>query len=485
MTAGKEEDQKGITVKKNENFSDWYTEVIIKSGFMDYSPVSGMIVFRPDAYFVWEEIYKAVDARFKKNGVQNTYFPLLIPERLLKKEEKHVEHFKAEVGWVTHGGDTKLEERLAIRPTSETLMYEVMSKWIRSWRDLPMKLNQWNNVVRWEFKHPTPFLRTREFLWNEGHSAYETEEEALRERDLILGIYESALKDLLALPCIVGRKTEQEKFAGGVASYSMEMLMPDGKAVQGPAWHFDGQNFAKAFEMSFLDKDGNKAYVWQSTYAIATRVLGVMVAMHGDDKGLVIPPSVSRIQIVIVPIYRNENRDLVMSKAKEMRETLGRKFRVHLDDRDDRSPGRKYNEWELKGVPIRLEIGERDISAGKVVAVRRDTAGKSDVPMAEIEGALKALLKNMNKDLYSKAQSFMKGMVSESSDYAEMKDILQKRMGVVCAPWCGSEDCENKMKDETGAKIINMSLGKKVRKGAKCVYCGKDARHMANFAKSY
>ena len=474
----------GIKFKKSENLSEWYTDVLIKSGFVDYSSVSGMMVLRPDSYFMWEQIVSKTDIMLKQNGVTNTAFPLLIPERLLKKEENHIERFKAEVAWVTHGGESELEERLAVRPTSETIMYESVAKWVRSWRNLPMKLNQWNSVVRWEFNHPTPFLRTREFFWNEGHSIYATEQEAMAEMAIVLKIYENILKDLLAVPYIVGRKTEQEKFAGGVASYSLEMLMPDGKAVQGPDWHFDGQNFAKVFGIEFLDRDGNKSYAWQSTYAISTRVLGVMIAMHGDDRGLVIPPMISRIQVVVIPIYKTENRERVLEAAKNIAESIGKKARVYLDDRDDASPGWKFNEWELKGVPVRIEIGERDMNSGSVVVVRRDTLEKSSVPIEGIGRHVQNTLKSIQRDLYKKASGFMKGMVSTAHTYEAMKSALEKKKGFVLAPWCGSEDCENKIKDETGAKITNMPLDQSKSKG-KCIYCGNDAKRMANFAKSY
>ena len=474
----------GITFKKSENISEWYTDILIKSGFVDYSSVSGMMVLRPDGYFVWEQIVSETDIMLKQNGVTNTSFPLLIPEKLLKKEEKHVEHFKAEVAWVTHGGDSELEERLAVRPTSETIMYESVAKWVRSWRNLPMKLNQWNSVVRWEFKHPTPFLRTREFLWNEGHSIYATEQETMEEKDIILGIYGHILKDLLAVPYIVGRKTEQEKFAGGVASYSFEMLMPDGKAIQGPDWHFDGQNFAKVFGIEFLDRSGNKSYAWQSTYAISTRVLGVMIATHGDDRGLVIPPTLSRIQTVIVPIYKTENREKVLEAARKIAERIGKKARVYLDDRDDASPGWKFNEWELKGVPVRIEIGERDIDTGSVILVRRDTLEKSTVPIEGVERHIRKSLKSMQRDLYKKASRFMKSMTSTAYTYEAMKSALENKKGFVLAPWCGSDECENKIKDETGAKITNMPLDQS-KLGGKCICCGNDAKHMANFAKSY
>src|SRR5579875_893324 len=360
MQAGK---PKEITAKKTENFDEWYTQVILRSELMDYSPVSGCMVFRPLSYAIWEIIQRATDELFKKEGIQNVYFPLLIPERLLKKEQEHVEGFAPEVAWVTEAGNTKLEERLAIRPTSETIMYESFSKWIRSWRDLPLKFNQWNSVIRWEFKHPTPFLRSRE----------------------ILGIYSKITREYLALPGIIGKKTDKEKFAGAIATYSIEHLLPDGKAIQGPDFHLDGQNFSKAFEIAFLNKEGKREYAWQNTWAITTREIGVMVATHSDDRGLVLPPKVAPIQVVIIPIVDERSKDEVLNAAKGIARRLESVARVKLDDRDYYTAGWKFNEWEIKGVPLRIEIGPRDIKASQVILVRRDTLEKFAASMQDIE----------------------------------------------------------------------------------------------------
>lgn len=476
-------DKGGIKAKKAENFSEWYVDAIVRSEFVDYSPVSGMMVLRPDSYFAWEQVMAITDPMLKKLGVTNTYFPLFIPEKLLQKEKEHIEHFSVEVAWVTHGGDSELEERLAVRPTSETLMYDIVSKWIKSWRDLPMKLNQWNNVVRWEFKHPTPFLRTREFLWNEGHSIYANEKEALAERDEILGIYSKVLKEYLALPGIIGRKTEQEKFAGGVASYSIEHIMPDGFAIQGPAWHYDGQKFAKAFEISFLNQNEQKEHAYQNTYAISTRVLGIMFATHGDDKGLIVPPKLSRIQVVIVPIYKNDNKDKVVDFANKISKKMGL-LRCYVDDRDGYSPGWKFNQWELKGVPLRLEIGEKEMASGRIVACSRDTFEKVEIPMDSVDERSQKLLEELNERLYKKAEKFLHSMITKEDDYKKMREILEKKGGIVHAPWCGENMCEDKVKEETGAKITNMPLDQSDLKG-NCIYCGRKAKYMANFAKSY
>ncbi|MDE1873628.1 MAG: proline--tRNA ligase [Candidatus Micrarchaeota archaeon] len=484
--AKEEVEKKGITAKKADNFSEWYTQIIEKTSFVDYTAVSGCLAFRPDGYFAWETVQRATDALFKEAGIQNVYFPTLIPEHLLSKEQEHVEGFSPEVAWVTHTGKSKLEERLAVRPTSETIMYESFAKWIRSWRDLPLRTNQWNSVLRWEFKHPTPLLRSREFLWNEGHTVFATRKEAEAERDQILGIYEKVLKDYLALPGIVGKKTDTEKFAGAEASYSMEHLVPDGWAIQGPDFHSDGQNFSKAFGIEFINKDGKKEFAYQNTFALSTRELGTLIAIHGDDKGLVLPPRVARIQAVIVPIYRDDNKGKVLDAAKKVAEGLKKHARVHLDDNDAYSPGWKFNNWELMGVPLRIEIGERDIKEGKMVAVRRDTGEKQDVKLNETQ-KITDLLGAIHENLYARAKRFMDENTHEVKTYAELKKVVEgKRGGIAQGGWCGSAECEAKAKEELGAKITNMPFDAQKRaKGRKCVVCGNEAKFIANFAKSY
>lgn len=474
----------GITVRKDEDFDEWYTQLIIKAEIADYSPVSGCMVLRPLGYAIWENIVRVTDELFKKIGIQNTYFPIFIPERLLKKEQEHVKGFEPEVAWVTEAGHSKLDERLAIRPTSETIMYEVISRWIRSWRDLPLRLNQWNNVVRWEFRHPTPFLRTREFLWNEGHTIFATKEEAELEREQILGIYKKVTEEYMALPGLIGRKSEREKFAGAEASYSIEHLLPDGKAIQGPDFHSDGQNFARAFEITFIDKNGKRQYAWQNTWALTTREIGVMLATHGDDKGAVIPPRLAPIQIVIVPIIERGAKLKVIREARRIYEFLKGRFRVILDDRDHITPGRKFNEWELKGVPLRIEIGPKDIREKKVVFARRDNGKKHDVPIKGIAEAAEKELNSIQANLLKRAREFLKKNIHNVYSYDEMRSIIKERGGIIVAPWCGSEECEVRIKEETGAKIINIPLKQKGER-SRCIYCGKDASIVANFAKSY
>lgn len=472
----------GLSVKK-EDFDKWYIEVILKSELADYSDVSGCIILRPDSYFIWEQIQKFTDENFKKAGIQNVYFPLFIPEKLLNKEKEHVEGFSPEVAWVTQTGDSKLDERLAIRPTSETIMYPSYSKWIRSWRDLPMRYNQWNNVVRWEFKHAVPFLRTREFLWQEGHTVFATEKEAIAEGDEILEIYRKTTEDLLALPGIMGRKTDKEKFAGAVFTSSIEHLMSDGKAIQGPDFHHDGQNFSKAFDITFLDSEKKKQYAWQNTFGMSTREIGIMITIHGDDKGLVLPPRVAPIQVVIVPIYDSKNREEILDEAKKIEKKIKAEFRTKVDDREEFSPGFKYNEWELKGVPIRMEIGPKDVKNRHVILVRRDNGKKEIVKIDSVTTRTKEMLEEIQKDMYNKALDFLKSNIHKVKTYEEFKKLIKKG-GIIQSCWCGERKCEDKVKEDTGAKIINIPFEQE-KVFCDCIICGKKAKVVANFAKSY
>jgi len=472
-----------LSVKKADDISTWYTEVIQKSEMADYTDVSGAIVFRPYAYAIWEKIVKAVDDRLKAMGVENAYFPLLIPEKLLQKEKEHVEGFSPEVAWVTHAGDTKLDERLAIRPTSETIMYSSYKNWIRSWRDLPLKINQWNNVVRWEFKHPVPFLRTREFLWNEGHTVFATKEEAEKECTDILNMYDDVLKEYFGLYGVKGKKTEKEKFAGAEYTISLELFLPNGRAIQGPDAHYDGQNFAKAFDIKYLDKNEKEQYVWQNTWAISTRMLGVMVMIHGDDKGLVLPPKLAPIQIAIVPIMFKDSKEKVIKKAKEISEKL-KDYSVKLDDRDEYSAGWKFNEYEMKGVPIRIEIGPKDIEKDQVVLVRRDTLKKEFVKIKDLVSEVKKTLESIQGSLYKKSKkSFEENVVFVKNMNEFKKAISGKKL--VKALFCGETSCEDLIKDSTGgASSRCIPFGQKLVTG-KCVHCGKQAKFQVIFGKSY
>ncbi len=480
----KKEKTLGLTVKKSEDVHEWYSEVVIKSELTDYTLVSGCLVFRPYAYAIWEFIVAETDKRLKKLGIQNVYFPLFIPESLFKREAEHIEGFKAEVAWVTQAGDTKLAERLAIRPTSETIMYDSYSKWIRSWRDLPLRYNQWNNVVRWEFKHPTPLIRTREFLWCEGHTAFATKEEAEKEIYEIMDLWEIICRDYLALPSVKGRKTDSEKFAGAVASYSLEFFLPTGKAAQGPDAHFDGQNFSKVFNITFLNKDGNKEYVWQNTWAITTRMLGIIVLIHGDDKGLILPPKVAPIQVVIVPIIFEKTKEKVLKKANEIKAKLEKDYRVRLDDREGYNPGWKYNEWELKGVPLRLEIGPKDVEKNQVVLVRRDTSKKEIVKIAELPKKISKELENIHASLFQRAEKLLYNNIADVDNFRDLVKVIKDKK-MAHALFCGRRECEDEIKEKTeGATARVIPFDQKKTLG-KCVNCNKDAKYWTYFAKAY
>lgn len=479
-------DVKGITATKNKDFSEWYTQVIQKADLADYSSVSGCIVYKPNSYAVWEKIRNFTDQRFKEAGIKNAYFPLFIPEKLLQKEAKHVEGFTPEVAWVTQAGTSKLKERLAVRPTSETIMYDSYSRWIRSHKDLPLRINQWNNVVRWEFKHPIPFLRGREFLWNEGHTCFATKKEAENEGKEIIGIYNDICKDYLALPSLIGRKSEKEKFAGAEYTISMEFALPNGKAIQGPDFHHDGQNFSRAFGISFLDKNGKKQYVWQNTWAITTRMIGILIAIHGDDKGLVLPPRIAPVQVVIVPILFEKSKHEVLKKAREIQQKLERKcILAHLDEREDYSAGWKFNEWEVKGIPVRIEIGPKDLEKRQAAVVRRDTGEKQSLSLTALADEIELVLEQIQNELYKKAEKLLKQSTVKVGTLADAKKQLKNKK-IVFAPWCGEIPCEDKFKDSTGAKSLNSPSNQpKLRKGQKCFACKEKARSWFYFGRSY
>ena len=484
MAEDKKSDQ-GITVKKANDFSEWYTQVIRKAEMIEYSPVSGCMVIRPNAYSIWERVQAFLDSEFRKLGVRNAYFPLLIPESLLKKEQEHVEGFTPEVAWVTEHGDTKFEERLAIRPTSETIMYDSYAKWIRSHRDLPLRINQWCNVVRWEFKHPMPFFRTREFLWQEGHTVFATSKEAEEEVRQILDIYARAYEELYAVPVLKGRKSDSEKFAGAVYTTSVETFMPNGKAIQGATSHFLGQNFSKAFGISFLDANEKRDFGWQNSWGFSTRSVGILVAMHSDDKGLVLPPRVAPVQAVIVPILFSKKPDLnkvVLKAAEKVRSDLEKAgVRVILDDDDTSSPGYKFNHWELMGTPLRLEIGPKDVEKESVFAARRDTGEKAPISFSDVKKRVPALLEEVQGSLLAKAKAFLESSIKPVKTHEELLDVLGADQ-VAFADWCGEAVCEAKVKEEAGAKTLNIPFEQKA--SGKC-FCGKDAKVKVYFAKSY
>lgn len=469
---------------KEKNFSQWYVDVVRKAELADYTTIKGCMVIRPYGYGLWENMQAGLDRRIKETGHKNAYFPLFIPESLLKKEAEHVEGFAPEVAWVTHGGSQKLEERLAVRPTSEAIICSLYSKWIKSWRDLPILINQWANIVRWE-KVTRLFLRTTEFLWQEGHTAHKTEQEAEEETLKILNqVYRDYIEKDLAIPVIVGRKTEKEKFAGALHTYTLEALMADGKVLQVGTSHNLGQNFAKAFNIKFLDEDQKEKYVWQTSWGTTTRLVGALVMVHGDERGLKLPPKVAPVQVIIVPIMFDKTKKEVLEKAESIRTVLKKDFRVETDSRDGYTPGWKFNEWEMRGVPLRLEIGPKDMAQGQVMLVRRDTGEKMAVKEENLVEAVKELLDNIQENLFTRAKKFLEENIRETSDYNEFKKIIEKQRGLIKTYWCGSKDCEDKIKEETKASIRCIPFEQEEASG-KCIYCGKKSSTLVYFARAY
>ncbi len=466
---------------KKSNFSKWYTEVIQKADIVDYGPVSGTMVMKPNGYSLWENAKKYFDKKIKKDGVRNVYFPMLIPERLLVKEAKHIEGFAPEVAWVTHGGKSKLKERLALRPTSETIIYDSYSKWIRSWKDLPLRYNQWANIVRWEFKHPTPFLRTREFLWQEGHSVFATREEAEAEVQKILIFYKDLFEKVYAVPVLVGIKSKKEAFAGAEYTLSVEALMPDGKAIQAATSHYLGQNFSKSFGISFLDQNTKKQFAYQTSWGFSTRSLGILLATHGDDRGLVIPPKMAENKVVIIPIIFKKDKEKVVKITNELKYKILKKYNPILDDREGYSSGWKYNEWEIKGIPVRVEIGPRDVAKRQAVVVRRDTNEKKTVKLTKLDAEIQNILKQMQSDLLNRSKEKLSEAIVDVGSIKDLKKVVSNGK-IARAYWCGSPKVEDEIKKKTGAKSITgeFAIGTNF-----CILTGKPATHQHYFGKSY
>ncbi|MDH3276947.1 MAG: proline--tRNA ligase [Nitrosopumilus sp.] len=474
----------GITVSKKSDFSEWYTQVVLKAKLADYAPVKGLIVLRPDGYSIWESLKYTFDKKFGQNGIRNGFLPVLIPESLLGKEKKHFAGFNPEVFWVTHSGENEVGDRLALRPTSETLAYTLYSKWIKSWRDLPLKINFWNTALRAEIKATKPFLRTSEFLWQEGHTVHATQEEAEKEVFKILAIYKNTVEEELAIPVIIGKKSEKEKFVGAVYTTTMESVMPDGKALQMGTSHFLGQNFSKPFDVKFADKDNIEHFAWQTSWGVSWRLIGAMIMVHGDDKGLVLPPKVAPTQIVIVPIYNSEeDKKQTLQKAEDIKKQLELKMmRVHIDDRSEISPGYKFNDWEMKGVPLRIEIGPKDIQKQKVVLAKRYNKEKIDLSFDKIE-KIGQILNEIQSKMLETARKQADLNTFDIFDFSEFKEKIGKG-GFFNANWCGKQDCEDKIKDETGADIRVIPLGNKNKVG-KCIYCNEPSTIVPIFARGY
>ncbi|HEY7123285.1 MAG TPA: proline--tRNA ligase [Ktedonobacterales bacterium] len=472
-----------------DDFSQWYLDVIRKAQLAEDSPVRGCMIIRPYGYALWENIQRSLDDRIKATGHQNFYFPLFIPESFLQREAKHVEGFAPEVAWVTYGGGEELTERLAIRPTSETIIGHTYARWVQSYRDLPLLYNQWGNVVRWE-KRTRPFLRTSEFLWQEGHTAHRTDEEAEAETmKILVDVYQDFIENELAIPVIVGQKTEAERFAGAARTYSLEAMMGDGKALQAGTSHNLGQNFAKSFEIMFQDVDGQRKYAWTTSWGASTRMIGGVIMVHGDDAGLQMPPRVAPIQVVIVPIWRKEHEREVVAAASLLLDAQLRHagIRTHVDWREE-TPGFKYNDWELRGVPLRLEIGPRDVQNNQAVLVRRDMKprAKEMVAQDQVAARAKVLLEEIQRNLFTRALEFRQSRTSRAETFAELEARMADRanLGFVEAWWCGDATCEAQIKAKTQATIRNIPLAQPGGEGA-CLYCERPATKWAIFAKAY
>ncbi len=487
--AAEKPNEKKVT-PRSQDFAGWYNDVIIRAELADYSPVRGSMVFRPDGFGIWELLRDELDRRIKKTGARNAYFPLLIPQSFLQKEAKHVEGFAPEVAVVTHGGGKQLEEPLIVRPTSETIINHMFAQWIHSHRDLPMMVNQWCNVVRWEMRTRL-FLRTLEFLWQEGHTAHATREEAERETLTMLEVYRQFVEDFLAIPLIVGRKSAAERFPGADETYTIEGLMADGRALQCGTSHFLGQNFAKAFEIRFLDESNQLQYAWQTSWGVSTRLLGAIIMVHGDDQGLRLPPAVAPTQVVIVPISRKpEEAEKVLAAARDIRDELERgDVRVKIDSREGLTPGFKFNDWEMRGVPIRIEIGPRDVAAGEVVLARRDRLGpeaKQKAFLAEVPSRVSALLGEIQQSLFDKALGNRSANTREFDNYTALLTQMEGEGGGGMANvyWCGSPACETKIREDTKATCRAIPLNQTVAAG-KCIVCAEPAPERAFFAKAY
>jgi prolyl-tRNA synthetase len=475
----------GINAKKGENFSDWYTQVVLKAGLADYAPVKGFIVLRPYGYAIWETIRDILDRRLKETGHQNGFLPVVIPEGLLSKEEDHFAGFTPEVFWVTKAGNNDIAEKLALRPTSETLAYSLFAKWITSYRDLPLKINYWNTALRAEIKATKPFIRTSEFLWQEGHTVHATEEEAEQEVSLILDIYRELIEDFIAVPTVSGFKSDKEKFVGAKYTTTLEGMMSDGKALQMGTSHHLAQNFSKPFEIKYLGKDTREHLAWQTSWGVSWRLIGALIMVHGDDKGLILPPRVAPIQVVIVPIYRDKDAQTVLEFAGKIESEMRQAgLRVHMDGRSEYTSGWKFNEWEMKGVPLRINIGSRDIEKGTVEFVRRDNRAKIQGQRESVSNTSKQLLDMIQKDLYEKAKILLQGMISKPKDYSEFKSIMEQKGGFLVAGWCGRIECEETIKAETGADIRAIPFEQK-EKPKDCIMCGNSTEKVAMFARAY
>lgn len=469
---------------RDTDFSQWYLDVVLKAELADYAPVRGAMVFRPYGYRIWELLQQELDRRFKDTGVVNAYFPLFIPEEIFKKEAEHIEGFAPEVPWVTHVGNEKLSERYVVRPTSETMFGTMYAKWIQSYRDLPLLINQWCSVVRWE-KRTLPFMRTTEFLWQEGHTAHRDEEDARSRTMQMLYVYRDFLAEVLAIPTIAGRKTENEKFAGAVDTYSVEALMGDGRALQSATSHYLGDGFAKVLNIQFLDRDGRHKYVHTTSWGLSWRVIGAIIMVHGDRHGLVLPPAVAPYQVVVVPIAPSDDaREQVLQAVNKLVDKMPSAVRVFVDDRWEYTPGWKFNEWELRGVPIRLEVGPRDLERGEAVLVRRDTGEKTPVQWDKVPTVINEQLTAIQNDMLERARRSLIERTRTVADFEEFEQVIRNKRGFIVANWCGDGSCELQIKEKTGATIRCIPLEGSEATGP-CIHCGRDGVSRVYFARAY
>ena len=471
--------------KQSEDFPSWYVEVVKRAGMAEHGPAKGTMVIKPHGYALWEAIQKALDDRFKATGHENVYFPLLFPEKLLSQEAEHVEGFAPQVAVVTHGGGEKLEEPLVIRPTSEAVIWPTYANWVQSYRDLPLLYNQWCNVLRWELRTRL-FLRTSEFLWQEGHTAHASGPEAVEETLRMLEVYREVCEDVLAMPVCPGRKSPSERFPGAIETYTIEALMRDRRALQSATSHFLGQNFARAYDVQFLNRDGVLEYAWATSWGMSTRIIGGLIMVHGDDSGLRLPPEVAPVQVVIVPIYRSDDEaGAVLPVARSLSDKLaGDGLRSRVDDRDQHRPGFKFSEWELKGVPVRIEIGPRDVAAGQVVVVSRTSGEKATLPVGEASSTMASRLKDIQRELYEDALSFRDAHTHDAHDYDELRAGLEAEGGFWVGAWCGDTACEQKISQDTKATVRFLPLEPE-DPGAACVVCGRPGVDKAAWARSY
>lgn len=485
----------GISVKKDENFSEWYSQIIEKTGLADHISAKGFIILRPYGFAIWDLMKNYLDQKLKETGHVNGFLPCLIPESLLNKEEKHFKGFNPEVFWVTSSGDSLLSEKLALRPTSEALLYSIFPKWISSYRDLPLKMNFWNTALRAEIKSTKPFIRNSEFLWQEGHTAHIDKKEAEDEVMTILYLYKHFIEKVLSIPTISGYKSNKEKFVGADYTTALEGMMPDGKALQLGTSHNLGLNFSQPFEIKFLNKNNVEEFVWQTSWGISWRLIGALIMVHGDDKGLILPPIVAPIQIIIIPIYKNVNEHLVKEHANRLKDNLvALGYRVFVDDRDEFTAGWKYNEWEMKGVPVRINIGQRDIENNNVEIVRRDNRQKNIIPVENLNKEIEKIFQSLQSDLYYKAEIYLKEKTKIITSFNDFKRDLDSYSGFIVTGWCGNEDCEVGVKEDTGADIrvipfdvkdIPTGLDMTYDDIKDCIYCGKKANKTVIFAKAY